>query len=63
MRLSSHQDFSANQASGTAQLIRLNQFFPEMESNTRAINSDLQIKFQSELHDAMGYRRDNCDDF
>ena len=61
MRLSSHQDYSASLASWTAATLRLNQVFPELKENTRSANSDLQIKFQSELHDAMGWRADHQD--
>ena len=63
MTLSSHQDYSASQAGNTAAIRRLHAAFPEMPGVNRSANSDLDIKFQAELHDAMGYRRDNCDDF
>ena len=43
--------------------LKLLRAFPSMAGNTRAAKSDLEQKFAGYLHDAMGYRRDNCDDF
>ena len=61
MRLSSHQDFNAGLAGNTAAILRLHQVFPEMEGNTRAANSDLQIEFSQRLHATMGWRADHQD--
>ena len=62
-RLSSDQDFAANLAGYSTAIMNLHRVFPEMEGNTRTANSDLQIKFQGELHRAMGWRRDHEDRF
>ena len=61
MKLSSLQDFNAGLAGNTGAIIRLHRIFPEMEGNTRSVNSDLQIEFDRRLHAAMGWRADHQD--
>ena len=45
----------------SAQMIRLHDAFPAMTGVNRTANSNLEIKFQGELHRAMGWRRDHQD--
>jgi hypothetical protein len=58
---SSRQDFGATMAGYSAQMIRLHDAFPAMTGVNRTANSNLEIKFQGELHRAMGWRRDHQD--
>ena len=61
MTYSSRQDFNATMAGYSSQMMRLHAAFPTMGGVNRTTNSDLEIKFQGELHRAMGWRRDHED--
>ena len=58
---SSRQDFGATMAGYSSQMIKLHAAFPTMSGVNRTSNSDLQNKFTSELHAAMGWRADHQD--
>ena len=61
MRLSSDQDYNAELAGYSAQILRIHAAFPELGGNNRSANSDLEQKFAERLHSAMGWRRDHQD--